>query len=70
MPKLSMSWLTVAVADGKGLGPVREGHRQADVVAQLVTKGVDRVELVAPDGDDIAVVADEVRLGAGGFFAC
>eukprot|EP00965_Chrysotila_dentata_P178011 5880541-Pleurochrysis_carterae.AAC.1 len=63
-----MSWLTVAVADGQGAGLAREGHRQADVVAQLVAKGVDG-ESVVPDRESVAVVADEVRFGAWGLSA-
>eukprot|EP00965_Chrysotila_dentata_P250278 6209362-Pleurochrysis_carterae.AAC.1 len=64
-----MSWLTVGVTDGKGVGLPQVGHRQAEVVTQFVTKGADG-ELVIPDGNNIAVVADEVRFGAGGFLAC
>eukprot|EP00965_Chrysotila_dentata_P179720 5934337-Pleurochrysis_carterae.AAC.1 len=62
-----MSWLTVAVADGKEVGLSREGHRQADFVAQLVAKGVDGT--YRSRWRQHHRRSYELRLGAGGCLA-
>eukprot|EP00965_Chrysotila_dentata_P015033 497409-Pleurochrysis_carterae.AAC.1 len=56
-----MSWLAIAVTDGKGVGLTRERHRQADIVAQLVAERIDG-EFIIANGQDVAVVADQVCL--------
>eukprot|EP00965_Chrysotila_dentata_P145554 4808012-Pleurochrysis_carterae.AAC.1 len=52
----------MAVTDGKGVSLTREGHRQADVVAQLVAERIDG-EFVIGNGHNAAVVTDQVCLG-------